>query len=128
MTLTDFNVLTDENISDAVVASLRSNGFDVLDVKENQWTGRSDLFLLQEAYKKQRVILTHDSDFGKIIFTESVPFVGIVYLRPGHFSTDVTVQSIRAILQSQLTLNPPFILTAENNTQKIKIRYREISK
>ncbi len=61
--------------------------------------GYSDKFLLKEAYKEQRVILTHDSDFGKIIFTQSLPFVGIIYLRPGHFSADIIIQSIRTILQ-----------------------------
>ncbi|MEM6842770.1 MAG: DUF5615 family PIN-like protein [Bacteroidota bacterium] len=126
MTLADFNILTDENISDAVVLFLRSNSFDVLDVKEKQWMGYSDHLLLKEAYKEQRVILTHDSDFGKLVFTQSLPFIGIVYLRPGHFSANVTVQSIRTILQKQIALNPPFMLIAENNTSAIKIRYREV--
>ena len=126
MKLVDFKVLTDENIQTSIVGLLRQLGFDVLDVKEQRWAGSSDQDLLDKAYIDKRVIFTHDSDFGKIVFTQNIPFVGIIYLRPGHFSSSVTEKTIKVILKKQLTFTPPFILVAENTGSTIKLRYREV--
>ena len=82
MSIRDFSFLTDENIPPELVAFLRQLELDVLDVKEQQWMGKSDVDLLRIAHAGKRVIVTHDSDFGKIVFTQSLLFVGIVYLRP----------------------------------------------
>ena len=126
MKLVDFKILTDENIQTSIVDLLRQLGFDVLDVKEQRWTGSSDQDLLDKAYIDKRVIFTHDSDFGKIVFTQNIPFIGIIYLRPGHFSSGVTEKTIKVILKKQLTFTPPFILVAENTGSTIKLRYREV--
>ena len=96
----------------------------MVDVKENGWFGRKDIDLMPIAYQEQRVIVTHDSDFGTIIFTKSEPFIGILYLRPGHFDAKPHIQSLNAILDSDLVLKLPFILIAENTGEAVKIRLR----
>ncbi len=121
-----FDILTDENVAAETVSFFRQLNFNVLDVKEEQWMGKADIELLNIAYKRNRIVVTHDSDFGKIIFTQAIPFVGIIYLRPGHFLPEVSQRSINAILQSQLDVSPSFILVAENNGKTVKLRYREV--
>jgi predicted nuclease of predicted toxin-antitoxin system len=125
MTLRDFNLFTDENIDPVVVAYFRETGFDVVDVKEQGWFGKTDIDLMPVAFDEQRVIVTHDSDFGTIIFTKGEPFIGVLYLRPGHFDAVPHIQSISAILNSELALQPPFIMIAENTRITVKIRLRQ---
>lgn len=55
--------LTDENIAPTIVNTLRKEGFDVIDVKEQKWFGKPDSELIELAKDGRRVILTHDKDF-----------------------------------------------------------------
>ncbi len=78
------------------------------------------------AFQEQRVIVTHNSDFGMIVFTRNEPFVGILHLTLGHFDALPHVQSLNAILESELSLQMPFILIAENTGTSVKIRLRQL--
>ena len=78
MRLSDFGLLTDENIHPAVVAELRAMGFDVRDVCEDGLFGWDDSALLQLALSQGRAVVTHDSDFGALTVARMQPFVGIV--------------------------------------------------
>ncbi len=98
MKLPDGGFLTDENIHAAVVEYLRKRGINVFDVKENGLRGSTDADLLQLAYTQQRIVLTHDSDFGKLVIPNKKPFFGIVYLKPGHIQLHHTISSLDAIL------------------------------
>ena len=126
MTLNGYKLLTDENIDPVIVAFLRQRKFDVCDVKENGWFGMKDIDLMPLAYQEQRVIVTHDSDFGTIIFTKGEPFVGVLYLRPGHFDASPHIQSLEVLLTSNLDMQAPFIVIAENTGVAVKIRLRQM--
>lgn len=124
MQLHEFGLLTDENIDPALVRFFRENG---LDVKEQKWEGRKDKeLLLPIAHEQNRVIITHDSDFGMLVFTQGVPFTEILYLRPGHFDATPHIQSITPVLAQNLDVAPPFILIAENGGKAVKIRLRRL--
>lgn len=49
MKLRDFGLLTDENLDTEVVAFLRAEGFNVLDVRESSLYGAADVDLLRRA-------------------------------------------------------------------------------
>ena len=49
MRLRDVDLLTDENVHPGVLAYLRSEGFDVLDVKEEGLGGADDVLLIRLA-------------------------------------------------------------------------------
>jgi predicted nuclease of predicted toxin-antitoxin system len=82
----DFPLLADENIHPDVVRELSRQGKDVRSVVASGLTGRPDAEILRHAHAEGRVVLTHDSDFGTIIYRSGQPFTGIIYLRPGHIS------------------------------------------
>lgn len=58
-------ILADENCDRVIVAQLRAGGHDVLSVAESM-PGSSDPEIFAHAVKDQRMLLTHDHDFGLI--------------------------------------------------------------
>lgn len=128
MKIKDLRLLTDENIDPAVLSFLRQEGFDVADIKEMGWQGRKDIEILVEAHKQQRVVVTQDDDFGKLVFSVKIPFTGIIYLRPGHFFPERTIKAFKTVfLQEVLDYIPPFILVVDDKSTHIKIRLRNLS-
>jgi predicted nuclease of predicted toxin-antitoxin system len=118
--------LTDENIHPDVVTFLRGEGCDVLDVKESRLIGSDDLLLIRRAFAEQRVVLTHDSDFGALAVAAGEPILGIVYLRPGHIRAEYTVDTLRTLFGRQLKLHPPFVVVAHRVDHTVRIRVRSL--
>ncbi|HSK76260.1 MAG TPA: DUF5615 family PIN-like protein [Thermoanaerobaculia bacterium] len=126
MRLRDFAFLTDENIHPEVVKLLRERGNDLLDVKESGLVGSSDLAILRKAYAEHRVVLTHDSDFGRLAVAGLEPVVGIVYLRPGHIEPAFTMGTLDALFERIGEIDTPFMVVAERSAGQVKIRLRQL--
>ncbi|NLF09688.1 MAG: DUF5615 family PIN-like protein [Pirellulaceae bacterium] len=126
MRLGDFPFLADENVHREVVASLRAEGRDVLDVRESGWSGSSDAELLRRAFASRRVILTHDRDFGALYIARLEPVYGIVYLRPGHIDPRFTLDTLRVLFSRNPELTPPFLLVAKRSGNSVTIRVRSL--
>jgi predicted nuclease of predicted toxin-antitoxin system len=122
--LRDFPLLTDENIHPTAVTHLRSEGCDVLDVRESGLIGADDAALLQRACAQNRVVVTHDKDFGALSIARLEPMVGVVFLRPGHIDPRFTIETLRVIFAQDLDLEPPFILVAKRSGAAVNIRTR----
>lgn len=121
----DFPLLADENIHPSLVQSLKEAGFNITSIAERGKFGLPDEDVFQEATKEGRVVLTHDSDFGRMAFF-GADFVGIIYLRPGHILPAFTLETINTITKRDLDVVPPFILVAERGEKnKVKIRLRQ---
>ena len=126
MKLLDFPLLADENIHPDVVRFLQEQGCDVVAVRESQLVGSTDEELLRTAVSENRLVLTHDSDFGTLAVLQGKPVVGIVYLRPGHIEPDFTIQTIRAILRQEQDLSPPFVLVSQRIADDVRLRLRTL--
>jgi predicted nuclease of predicted toxin-antitoxin system len=72
--------LADENIPIKTVKALKQKGIDIIAISEIS-LGLSDRELLNLANRQGRVIITFDSDFGKLAFKEKLKAKGIVLLR-----------------------------------------------
>lgn len=121
----DFPLLADENVHPDVVVFLRKIGFDVDSIAEQGKFGLPDAAVLQQANESNRVVLTHDSDFGGLALMGAT-FVGIIYLRPGHIRADFTIKTLEAIRDNAPNVTPPFILVAERTGETVKIRVRQL--
>jgi predicted nuclease of predicted toxin-antitoxin system len=124
--LLQFPLLTDENIDAEVVRFLRQRGFNVRDVCEEGLRGAADVDLIRRAVAENRVIVTHDSDFGTLAVHAGEPIVGLLFLRPGHIDPAFTIETIQAILDRDLDVTPPFVLVARRSGMDVKIRYRPL--
>ena len=125
MKLADFGLLTDENIDAQIVTFFRSQSFDVRDVKEDGLAGSEDVTLLRLATAENRVVITHDSDFGTLAIAAGEPYLGLIYLRPGHFKPEFTVGTLQTLLRQNPELTPPFIIVGVRSGSSIKIRLRQ---
>ena len=121
-----FKYFADENIAPELIEFLRLKGLDVISVIEEGLVGYSDSFLIEYSNRDNRIILTHDSDFGKIVFMQKVKFTGIIFLRPGHFNPEISIDSLKTIFIQTIEINVPFIIVAENSGITTKIRYRKL--
>jgi predicted nuclease of predicted toxin-antitoxin system len=57
-----------------------------------------DEIIIEKASKERKIILTHDNDFGKIIYTQKVKFYSIIHLRPGHYNSAYHIATLEKIL------------------------------
>lgn len=55
---------------------------DILSIFEAGLRGKTDKDILQFSHSSGRVVLTHDSDFGKLFLFEEQPFIGVIFIRP----------------------------------------------
>ena len=124
MNLLNLRFLTDENIDIEVLHFLREQGFDVFDIKEEALFQMADDAIIALSYQQNRVVISQDSDFGTLIFRDAALFYGVIYLRPGHVSPIVHIQTLKHILDANFAIETPFIIVGENNGNMIKIRVR----
>ena len=127
MKIRDFPLLADQNLHTDVVAYLRAEGFDVVDVGQAGLIGDTDAAILAHATAQGRIVLTHDADFGSLTIPQGLPFVGVVYLRPGHVGPQPTIDSIQQLLSADPDLQPPFIVVVKRTSTSVTIRVRQVS-
>jgi len=74
--------LADENIAPRVVRALREENFNVLSIGENEkLLSIPDEEILKLAKGQERIILTHDKDFGNLIRQPYQSHGGVILLR-----------------------------------------------
>lgn len=117
--------LADENIHPDVAAHLSATGCDVRHIVSSGLIGASDVDVMRLSVAENRVILTHDSDFGRLAIAEHEPYVGIIYLRPGHLSPEFTTASLAALITLHPEVSPPFVIVARRQSGRVHIRVRE---
>ncbi|WP_420387435.1 DUF5615 family PIN-like protein [Roseivirga sp.] len=77
--------LANENFTAASVNQLKSNGIDVVWITEIS-PGISDHEIMNFAINENRIILTHDGDYGELIFKHHYRPPGVIYFRLTQFA------------------------------------------
>ena len=122
----EYSLLADENIHPAVVQGLRNWKLDVQTVEDVGLGGQSDLAILRVASSLERVIVTHDSDFGRLVFREQLAVPGIIYLRPGHIDPAFTLETLDYLRRQSIEVRIPFVVVADRSRQTIRLRVRHL--
>jgi predicted nuclease of predicted toxin-antitoxin system len=120
----DFPLLADENIHPDVVRALAAQGKDVRSVLTEGLTGKPDVDVLRHAHAQGRVVLTHDSDFGALVYRSRQPFTGIIYVRPGHISAAFVLETIATLEASTVAVTTPFLVVAGRQDNSVRVKYR----
>jgi predicted nuclease of predicted toxin-antitoxin system len=92
------NLLADENVEGRVIRLLRSEGYNVVSIQETQ-SGVADERVLETAVSSATILLTGDSDFGKLHFQQGHIHSGILFYRLPKTTTEVKGQIILKALR-----------------------------
>ena len=90
--------LADENIEFPVIRILRSNGIDILAVRDLM-KGATDSEILEYASKEKLILITSDKDFGELTFRLKKPNHGIILLREFDASIEEKAEKLNAALK-----------------------------
>ena len=91
--------LTDENISTSLVKALRSKGYNIKDIKEQNLFGIDDKEVLKLAFRENRVVITHDKDFANLLNYSLIKHKGVILLRFTNQSPDNVIKLFIPILK-----------------------------
>ena len=75
--------LLDESADGRLGAHLRSLGHDVTSIAADYEQSLDDARVLAIAYDAERILVTDDRDFGRLVFVLHHPHSGVIYLRLG---------------------------------------------
>ncbi|GAB4016424.1 hypothetical protein GCM10028808_44820 [Spirosoma migulaei] len=112
-------LLADENVEGRVIRLLRSEGYTVTSIQETQG-GVADETVLKTAVSSATVLLTGDSDFGKLHFQKGHIHSGILFYRLPKTTSEEKGQIILRTLRdySDKLINAFTVVTAK----KVRIR------
>jgi predicted nuclease of predicted toxin-antitoxin system len=106
--------LVNENVTATVIRELREQGHDVLSVKE-ALRSADDEAVLARAQADQRIVITHDKDFGELAFRSQLPAsCGVILLRLAGTSPGSDNQRALAALESRTDWAGHFSVVTDN--------------
>ena len=91
--------LTDENVSTSLVKALRSKGYNIKDIKEQNLFGIDDKEVLKLAFGENRAVITHDKDFANLLNYSSIKHKGVILLRFTNQSPENVIKLFIPILK-----------------------------
>jgi predicted nuclease of predicted toxin-antitoxin system len=75
--------LLDESADMRTAPELREQGHDGTGIVTDYPASLPDSEVLAIAYREERILITHDLDFGGLVFVEHQPHAGVILLRLG---------------------------------------------
>lgn len=93
--------LVNENVTRTVIRELRQRGHDVLSIKESMRSEKDDV-ILACAQAEQRIVVTHDKDFGELAFRCRLPSsCGMILFRLSGSDWDLVNQRVLDAIESR---------------------------
>lgn len=118
-------VLANENVSSTVIWGLRAAGHDVLAVKESL-PGADDETVLERAQTEERVVITHDKDFGELAYRVRLPSgCGIVLLRMSGRDPETDNGRVLAALKGRTDWVGHFSVVTDDRVRMRRLPQRE---
>jgi len=114
--------LIDECTGPLVARWLRQFQHDVISIYEES-RGLDDDGVLQKAVADNRILITNDKDFGKMIFREGKPHKGVILLRLGDERAANKIKVLKLLLEqyaAQLAGN--FVVVTETTVRIVHLR------
>jgi predicted nuclease of predicted toxin-antitoxin system len=116
-------IIANENVSATVIHELRRRGHDVLSVKESMRSA-PDSAVLRRAAEENRLVITHDKDFGALAFHWGLPASsGVILFRLAGDNPDVDNARILDVLDRGADWAGHFCVVTDD-----RIRVRSLSR
>lgn len=115
--------LLDENLGKKIAYFLQELGHPTLRIREIA-PGTDDYDVLNLAIANKAILITSDKDFGKLIFKEKQPHLGVILLRLEHETSDYKIKALKKVFSKSRELSKKFIVVTEKDG-RFKIRVRK---
>lgn len=92
--------LVDEDVEHGIIEFLREERFDTVAVTET-FPSVPDTYVLAEANRQGRTLLTNDKDFGELVFKEGKASYGVVLIRMPFFEVEEKIVRLKQTLESK---------------------------
>ncbi|MBP6892566.1 DUF5615 family PIN-like protein [Candidatus Babeliales bacterium] len=113
-------LLVDENLGSSVSKWLRQQGYDVKCIGTD-FAGIDDMVVLKKAYDEHRILITCDTDFGKLVFKDQQMHCGIVLLRMTNMDFDKILKFlIKVFDQYKNELQNNFVVASDSGIRIIE--------
>lgn len=114
--------LANENFPCKIVQYLRFSNDDVLYAAE-VLNGASDEIILATALEQDRILLTFDRDFGKLVFHQrKLTVAGIVLFRLKQQSSDVILTFLKSFFDAKPSLRGFFTVTSSGHFRQVPLK------
>ena len=114
-------LLADENIPIKAVDALKRKGINIISVTEFS-PGLSDRKVLNLANRKERIVVTFDKDFGKLVFKEKLKSKGLVLLRFIPRSPQQLAKRIEYLLATEIPIENHILIVKEDSVRVIPLK------
>ena len=116
-------ILADESVDIPVFEFLRKNGFDIEHISFFS-SGSPDTDVLDYAYKKHRVLLTVDKDFGELAFRTKKRSRGIVLYRLSGLNNQGKAEIILRVFKNRkINLSTNFTVVTKSQIRVRKLLF-----
>ncbi|OGB86640.1 hypothetical protein A3J41_03535 [candidate division TM6 bacterium RIFCSPHIGHO2_12_FULL_38_8] len=113
-------LLIDECVGPSVVRWLKEQNHDVVSIYDD-FAGMKDVHVLQKSVTENRILITHDKDFGELIFKKKYQHCGILFLKLLDQQPTSTMRILeRIITKHSNDLRNNFVIVTEVNIRIIK--------
>lgn len=112
-------LLLDENIGHVPADVLTARGYDVATIAQGD-AGLRDEFVLEKSLRDNRILITLDKDFGRLVYQQSKRHVGVIFLRMKKESAENIKNTILKVLENFGKSFPGKFITASES--RIRIR------
>ena len=113
--------LADENIPLEVVDKLKKDGVDIISASVVN-PGISDEAILSLAKSKRRILITFDTDFGKLIFNGKKENCGVILLRFIPQTIGFIYSMIRKVLSKTVDFEKSFCVDETLRLRVIRLQ------
>lgn len=114
-------ILADEGLNGNIVRVLRSEGHDVVWIKEVH-PGMADEDIIKLAITDNKILITEDKDFGEWIFSHHLSGLTIIFLRYNKSDFELILNYLIRVLKSCMNSPQKEFITINKN----KVRRRSI--
>ena len=112
-------IIANENVSATVIRELRSRGHDVVCVKESMRSA-PDYAVLRRAVQEDRLVITHDKDFGVLAFRWGLPATsGVILFRLSGDNPDADTRRVLTVLGRRTDWSGHFSVVTDD---RIRVR------
>ena len=114
--------VANENVTRTVITTLRAQGHDVLAIKES-FVGAKGEDILARAQAEQRIVLTHDKDFGELAFRIGLSAeCGVILLRLAGANNDADNQRVLEAIASRTDWAGHFSVISDDRIRMRRLR------